>query len=185
MSVLPISLYGTEVLRQRAKPVAALSDEIVRLVMDMFETMHNASGIGLAATQVGSTQRVIVLDISDMEETKDLAPMVIINPEIVSREGAWVMEEGCLSIPEVRDDVERAENIRLRFKDGQFREIEIDANGLLARVLLHEIDHLDGILFIDHLPKSRRKLHIKALKDIECGEVEVAYPVVSTGNVPA
>ena len=130
MSVLPIYTYGTSVLRKKAKPVTAVTDEIVKLVMDMFETMHAANGIGLAATQVGSLHRVIVVDISDVEETKGVKPFTLINPELVSEEGAWVVEEGCLSIPNVRDEVERAETLRVRFKDANFKDVELEAGGL-------------------------------------------------------
>ncbi len=183
MSVLPIYTYGAQVLRKKAKPVAAVSDEIITLVMDMFETMRAANGIGLAATQVGSLDRVLVIDVSDLEETKGVPPLTVINPEVIFREGAWTMEEGCLSIPDVRDDVERAERIVVRFKDAQFKTVEIEAGGILARVLLHEIDHLNGVLFIDHISAIRKKLHHKALKEIQRGEVEINYPFVPATGV--
>jgi peptide deformylase len=147
--------------------------------MDMFETMHNANGIGLAATQVGSLERVIVVDLSDLEEMKELKPILLINPEIVGQEGTCVQEEGCLSIPDVRDDVERAESIKVKFKNSKFRDVSMEVTGLLARVILHEIDHLDGVLFLDRIPKERRKLHTKALKQIQKNEIEVSYPIVS------
>ncbi len=183
MSVLPVYIYGSPVLRKKAKPVLAVSDQIVKLVMDMFETMHSASGIGLAATQVGSPHRVIVIDISDLEETKDVKPLTLINPEVISEEGQWVMEEGCLSIPDVRDDVERAETIRVRFKDTNFNDVELEVNGILGRVILHEIDHLNGVLFIDHLSTVRKKLHSTSLKQIQKGEIEVSYPVVTAAAI--
>ena len=185
MSVLPIYTYGAPILRKKAKPVKEASDEIISLIMDMFETMRSSNGIGLAATQVGSTHRVLVIDISDLEETKGNPPLTVINPEIVSEEGTLTIEEGCLSIPDVRDDVERAEKIRLRYKDAAFNDVEIEAGGMLARVLLHEIDHLNGVLFIDHLSTLRRKLHRKALKQIERGEFEVNYPVITAARVTA
>ena len=183
MSVLPIYTYGTSVLRKKAKPVAAVTDEIVKLVMDMFETMHAANGIGLAATQVGSLHRVIVVDISDLEETKDVKPFAMINPELVSEDGAWIVEEGCLSIPNVRDEVERAEAIHVRFKDANFKNVELEANGLLGRVILHEIDHLNGVLFIDHLSSEKKKAHTDVLKQIQRAEMEVNYPVVTATTV--
>jgi peptide deformylase len=185
MALLPIYTYGTSVLRKKAKPLTEVSDSTVRLIMDMFETMRNANGIGLAATQVGSLKRVIVIDVSDIEEMKDVPPMTLVNPEIVESAGAWTMEEGCLSIPDVRDDVERAETIHLRFKDASFADVEIETGGLLARVILHEIDHLNGVLFTDRVPAEKKKLHSKELKKIQRGEFEVTYPVISAAKVPA
>jgi peptide deformylase len=145
--------------------------------------MHGGQGIGLAATQVGSLDRIIVIDISDVEEYKDVKPMTLINPEVVRESGQEVMEEGCLSLPEVRDDVERAEAVTVRFKDASFKTQEIDASGLLARVLLHEIDHLNGVLFIDRLPDAVKKLHKDALRQIQRGELEVSYPVVTAVDI--
>lgn len=184
MSILPIYIYGSPVLKKKAKPVTEVSDAIVKLIMDMFETMHNANGIGLAATQAGNMNRVIVIDVSDLEETKGIPPFVMINPVIVSEEGSWPMEEGCLSIPDIRDEVERAETIRVKFKDAQFKNVEIEVCGLLGRVILHEIDHLNGVLFIDHLSPKQKKVHAASLKKIQRGEIEVNYPVVTAANVP-
>jgi len=182
MSVLPIYTFGSPVLRKKARPVAAATDDILRLVLDMFETMHKAQGIGLAATQVGVLERVLVIDLSEMEDHEDFKPMTVINPEVLGREDAWTMEEGCLSIPDVRGEVERPATIRLKYRDANFRENEIEASGLLGRVLLHEIDHLDGVLFIDHLPAAVRSSHEERLKKIEKGEVEVGYPIVTAQN---
>jgi len=179
LSIIPIYLYGTDVLRKKAKPVHKVTDDIVRLVMDMFETMRKAHGIGLAATQVGNMHRVIVVDVSDMEETKDVKPISLINPEVILRDGKITMEEGCLSIPEVRDYIERDEQITVRYKDTNFKPVELHADGLLARVILHEIDHLNGVLFLDYLSPAQRKVHKEALQQMERGEVEVAYPVVT------
>jgi len=183
--VLPIHTYGSPVLRKKASAVQHVSDEIIKLIMEMFETMHKANGIGLAATQVGSMDRVVVIDLSDVEELKDMKPFTLINPEVVSSSGSWTMEEGCLSIPEVRDEVERAETITVRHRDTSFRQVEFQADGLLARVILHEIDHLNGVLFIDHLPAAKRKLHADALKAIQRGEMEVNYPVVTAVDAAA
>jgi len=183
MAVLPIYTYGTSVLRKKAKPVQKIDDAIIKLVMDMFETMRKANGIGLAANQVGNLNRVIVIDLSDVEDYKDTKPLVLINPAVVELEGKWLMEEGCLSIPDVRDEVERAERVRLRFKDTNFEEMELEAAGLIGRVILHEIDHIDGILFLDHVAPKKRKLHNDELKKIQRGEIEVAYPVVTAATV--
>jgi len=183
MSVLPIYTYGAPVLRKKAQPVKQVGDDIIKLIMDMFDTMHKANGIGLAANQVGRLQRVIVLDISGTEETKDVKPLALINPEVVSQEGAWTVEEGCLSIPDVREEVERAEVITVRYKDANFKNVELEADGLLARVILHEIDHLNGVLFTDQIVTSKRKLHAEELKLIQHGEMEVDYPVVTAADV--
>ncbi len=199
MSIRPIYLFGNEVLRAKAKPVKDVDNSILKLVFDIVETMHNAKGIGLAANQVGELQRVIVIDLAAVEEAeresspsdKSLADqsqkkpreaktLVIINPEILEQQGSWVMEEGCLSIPDARADVERSEKVRVRFRDANFKEVEMSADGLLSRVMLHEIDHLNGVLFIDHLSVTQRGLLKPKLRRIKKGEVETAYPVIGT-----
>ncbi len=184
VSVLPIYLYGADVLRKKAKPIATLDDSVIELVHDMFDTMHNANGIGLAANQVGVLQRVIVLDISDMEEGKGTKPMVLINPRVLETSGEWTLEEGCLSIPEVRDQVKRAEKVKVLYRDGSFNEVVIETTGLLGRVILHEIDHLNGVLFTDYLNSAKRRLHRAKLESIRRGEVEVKYPIVVMETVP-
>ncbi|MBM4168836.1 MAG: peptide deformylase [Ignavibacteria bacterium] len=197
MSVLPIYLYGTDVLREKARQVEDLNPETIKLIVDLFETMEKAHGVGLAATQVGVLKRVIVVDITgvddDGEETSpvnrsDREPsmpqrLVLINPEVIEEENAWTMEEGCLSIPDVRADVERSEKITVRYRDGDFKETLLTTDGLLARVILHEIDHLDGILFVDHISGAKRALLRGKLRAIKKGEIEVGYPVVSYAEV--
>jgi peptide deformylase len=197
MSVLPIYLFGTEVLKKKARPVKNLDDTTIRLVYDMFETMHKANGIGLAANQVGDLRRVITVDIADVSEPSAEGEMensahptsaglpralTIINPEVVSEEGRWSIDEGCLSLPEVRSEVERAEKVRIRFRDADFKEQEIFADGLLARVILHEIDHLNGILFVDRIAKTRRGLLLPRLRKIRKGEIETNYPIVTAAQ---
>jgi peptide deformylase len=183
VALLPIYLLGQPVLRKKARPVKSPEAALVQLAADMFETMHQASGIGLAANQVGSLQRIIVVDVSGMEGPEEQAPppppLALVNPVVVSEEGSWVMEEGCLSIPGVRDEVERAERITVRYRDLEFNEQLLEADGLLARVILHEIDHLDGVLFFDHIGAVKRKLLRGRLNKISKGEVEVDYPVVT------
>lgn len=182
MSILPIYLYGTKILREKALPVNSVSDSVVKLVIDMHETMHNAQGIGLAANQVGRKERVLVVDVSEVEEYKDVPPLTLINPEILSGEGRVSVEEGCLSIPDIRGEVDRDAGIVLRYRDTNFMERELEARGLVARVILHEIDHLNGILFLDHLPKEEQKVHKEALKQIRRGEVDVDYPIISVAD---
>ncbi len=183
MAVLPIYTYGAPILRKKAHPVKAVNNDILTLVMDMFQTMRNAGGIGLAATQVGNLHRVITVDISESEGMKDVKPLALINPVVLESVGRWSVEEGCLSIPDVRDEVERAGRIRVRYRDSSDREVELEAEGLLARVILHEIDHLDGVLFLDHLSTERKKNHREQLKQIQRGEMDVAYPVVTAVDV--
>jgi peptide deformylase len=194
MSILPIYLFGTKILKKTAKPVELLDDSAVKLIYDMFETMHEANGLGLAATQVGDLRRVITIDISDVTEpnaegeTEDTMhptstdlprTLALINPEILSEDGKWSMEEGCLSLPNLRGAVERAEKVRVRFHNAEFKEQELLADGLLARVILHELDHLNGILFVDHVSKTKRSLLLPKLRKIRKGEIEVDYPVVT------
>ena len=196
MAVLPIYLYGTKVLKAKAKPVKDLSNKVIKLIYDMVETMHEANGMGLASTQVGSLDRVVVIDITEAEEKRseesieDAAPtspslprkVVMINPVVLEGNGSWKMGEGCLSIPDVRGEVERVEKIRVKFRDANFKEQELLADGLLARVMLHEIDHLDGILFTE-LVSDEEKAELKAeLKKIKKGEVETSYPVVTAAE---
>jgi peptide deformylase len=152
MASLSILHYPDPRLRVRARPVAAMTAEIRQLAADMLETMYAAPGIGLAATQVGVDQRVIVVDVSEHGD----APQVFINPEILAREGTEKMQEGCLSVPGVFEEVERAERIRVRALDRDGLSLEIDADGLLAVCIQHEIDHLDGKLFVDYLSELKR-----------------------------
>jgi peptide deformylase len=152
VSVLRIHVLGSPSLRQATKPLAAVTDEHRRLIDDLFETMYAARGIGLAAPQVGSDARIAVIDVDGT------APFAIVNPEIIDRSDEEVRdEEGCLSIPDVYADVSRPLRVVVRALDRDGKEFEIAADGLLARCLQHEIDHLDGRLFIDHLGVLRRK----------------------------
>jgi peptide deformylase len=196
MSILPIRLYGDPILQKKTKPMTELTDHIVKLIMDMFETNKKADGVGLAAPQVGHSVRLFVADLSEIEaEERDGVPLfdqprspethkplVIINPEVITRESAWTLEEGCLSLPGIREKVERPEKILLRYRDGNFQQQEIKATRMFARVLLHEMDHLDGKLFIDHLGKTRRALLRSKLNTIRRGEIEANYPVVLPAN---
>ncbi len=179
VSVLPIYVYEQPVLRRRARVIKHVDEPLKRLGEDMFETMRKANGIGLAATQVGSLQRVIVVDVSDVEGYKTVPPLVMLNPEILTESGRLVMEEGCLSVPDIREEVERAETIWVRYRDLDFQQYEREAAGLLGRVILHEIDHLNGVLFIDRLSGLKRKMLRGRLNKIRRGEVELAYPIVA------
>ena len=192
--ILPIYAYGQPVLRERAARVEGDSPELQALLDDMIETMRGASGAGLAAPQVGRGLRVFVADLSSYAddlarenggEVPDYAhgPLVFINPEVVVDEACDDVdaEEGCLSIPDLRETVWRPDRLRVRFLDRHFETQEIDAEGPLARVVQHELDHLDGVLYLDHLSPLRRRLLQRRLKAIARGDVEADYPLAFAG----
>ena len=155
---LQLRYYGDPVLRKRAEPVAEITEAERQLAEQMLETLHaTGNGIGLAATQVGILKRLIIVDIGE-EDDEDYAPLVLFNPELLSSEGEIVAEEGCLSIPDVTADVKRPEKIVVEGIDAENESIRIEADGLLARVLQHEIDHLNGVLFIDRISGLKRRL---------------------------
>ena len=151
MSLLPLYLLGQPVLRQRSTEVRQVDDEVRRLIGDMFETMDAAKGVGLAANQVGVARRVAVIDAEGRR-------FAMVNPVIQSAEGRGVAEEGCLSIPDIFGDVTRPERIVLEALDHDGQPFRLEADGLVARAIQHEVDHLDGILFLDHLSLMRRRL---------------------------
>jgi peptide deformylase len=160
MAKLKILEFPDPRLRTKAAPVGAVDDELRRFIGDMFETMYEAPGIGLAATQVDVHKRLLVADVSpDKSE-----PHVLINPEILEKDGVTVTDEGCLSVPGYYEEVERAQHIRVRFldRDGETREME--AEGLLAVCIQHEMDHLEGKLFVDYLSESKRQRIRKKLE---------------------
>jgi peptide deformylase len=164
MSVRGIRLYGDPVLRARAKPVPRWTEALRALARDMIDTMRDASGVGLAAPQVGESVALLVAQLPD--EMGAMEPIVLANPELVSEEGKQVGNEGCLSLPEIEEEVERAERIRVRGLAPSGEPVEIDAEGYLARILLHEIDHLNGILLIDRISPLKRRLLRKTLDKI-------------------
>ena len=193
MAILPIYLYGTDILKKKAKPIDGIEGSTMKLMIDLAQTMRKANGIGLAATQVGDMRQMLVVDQTaieraarDEEDEEDLPPpsevktLVMINPVVVDEEGTISLEEGCLSIPELRAEVDRAERIRVKFRDHNFDESELTAEGYLGRVILHEIDHLNGILFVDRIGKTRKTFLNGDLKRIKKGEVDTSYPVVTS-----
>ena len=160
MATLTILEFPDPRLRTRAAPVEAVDDALRALIADMFETMYAAPGIGLAATQVDVHRRFMVIDVS---EEKD-QPLVFINPEIVARDGTGTCQEGCLSVPGIYADVKRAERVRVKALDRDGRTFEIDADGLLAVCIQHEMDHLEGKLFVDYLSPLKREMVRKKLE---------------------
>ena len=160
MAVREILILPDKRLRHVAEPVKKLDAGIRKLIDDLFETMYDAPGIGLAAIQVGVKKRVFTVDLAKKEEPKN--PQVFINPEIVwSSDEKATHEEGCLSIPEFYSEVERPAQVKVKYLDLEGQAHEVDANGLLATCLQHEIDHLNGILFIDHISKLKRDRVVK------------------------
>jgi peptide deformylase len=167
MGLRDIIILPDKRLRLVSKPVAKINDDVRKLVADMFETMYHAPGIGLAAIQVGVPSRVVVMDLSKREENAQ--PRTLINPEILWRsEETSPYEEGCLSIPDVHEDVTRPARVKVRYTDLEGNTHEEDAEGLFATCVQHEIDHINGVLFIDHISKLKRariiKKFIKAAK---------------------
>ena len=160
MAKLKILEFPDPRLRKKATPVETVDDALRALIDDMFETMYDAPGIGLAATQVDVHKRLLVADVSpDMSE-----PFVFINPVVVEKDGVTVTDEGCLSVPGYYESVERAEHIRVRFLDRDGEDTEMEAEGLLAVCIQHEIDHLDGKLFVDYLSEAKRQRIRKKLE---------------------
>lgn len=175
MSLRPLHLLGSPVLRQRATPVAHVDDEVRQLVDDLFETMYAAKGVGLAANQVGVARRVAVVDVGDQGPP----PLVLINPTIVQRsDEADVAEEGCLSIPEIYGDVERPLAITVEALDRDGRPYRVEVAGYKARAIQHEIDHLDGVLFLDHLSAVKRSLLMSKWKRSRKGKSGFVMEVV-------
>ena len=183
--ILPIIAYGDPVLRKRAKNIEPGSIDVKALSETMYETMYAASGVGLAAPQIGQSIRMFVVDgepLNEDEPEEDIDPgligfkKVFINPEIIEEAGDdWGFEEGCLSIPGIRGEVVRPEIIVIRYFDTDWVEHEEEYEGMAARIIQHEYDHLDGKLFTDYLPTLRRQLIKKKLSDITKGKTDAEY----------
>lgn len=180
MPVLNIVTYNDPILRTKSEAISENNTELQRLIDDMFETMYNADGVGLAAPQIGKPVRLFVMDADTMaeEDEEKFGPLAMINPEITEASTDKIpLEEGCLSIPEIRDKIIRPSVVTVDFLDRDFQKRRIKAEGWAARVIQHELDHLEGILFIDYLSAFRRRLHKAALSEIDAGTIEVKYPV--------
>lgn len=181
--ILPIVAYGDDVLKKKAKDIKPNYPELKQLIADMFETMYNSKGVGLAAPQIGKSIRLFIVDASPFadNEEEDLSHLedfkkVFINAEILEEEGKEsAFNEGCLSIPGIREDVYRQPKILLRYQDENFNTFEERFEGIAARIIQHEYDHIEGILFIEHLNPLKRRLLKNKLSNISKGKVKVDY----------
>ena len=184
--ILPIVAYGNPVLKKKANDIDPVADEVQELIDNMWETMYNANGVGLAAPQVGKSWRIFIIDpspfaadesLSDAEK-KELESLkqTFINPEILEQEGdEWNFEEGCLSIPDVREDVFRKQGILIAYQDREGNEREERFSGVAARVIQHEYDHIEGVLFTDRISALKKRLIKSKLNAISKGKIEVDY----------
>ena len=163
--IYPIVKFPDPVLQQPAAPVTVFDADLRKLVDDMFASMYDAQGIGLAAPQIGIPKRLTVIDLSFQKKPED--KIVLINPEVMATKGKQVGEEGCLSLPEIRDRVTRAAEVTIRAQDVDGNPFEVDGTELLARAMLHEIDHLDGILFIFRLSRLKRDLQLRKIRKLQ------------------
>jgi peptide deformylase len=161
----PVVKWPDPILAQRGEEVTVFDDALKTLVDEMFESMYAAQGIGLAAPQIAISKRITVIDVSFKKDPKD--KLALINPQIVSMEGRQVEEEGCLSLPEIREKVARASTVRVKAQDVTGKWFEVDGDELLARALQHEIDHLDGVLFIDRLSRLKRELVLRKIRKLQ------------------
>ncbi len=179
--VYPIVVYGDPILRKRAENISRDYTGLAQLIQDMFETMYAAHGIGLAAPQIGKGIRIFVVDGTTLEEEEeDMSGFkkVFINPEIIDENGSvWAFEEGCLSIPNIRENVSRQENVRIRYVDENWTARDEEYSGVKARIIQHEYDHLDGKLFIDYLTPLRKRMLKGKLTNISKGDVETEYRI--------
>lgn len=178
--IYPIVAYGHPVLRKIGKEIDPEETDVKQLVEEMFETMYYAQGIGLAAPQIGKSLRIFIADASALEdeELKDFKK-AFINPEILEEYGdEYAFEEGCLSIPHIRENVIRPEKIRIRYYDEEFNEHEEEFDGMKARIIQHEYDHINGILFTDHLSAFKKRVIKSKLLNISKGKIKVDYRMV-------
>jgi peptide deformylase len=177
--IYPIVLYGDSVLKKRAQEIDPEEIDIKELARDMYETMYQANGVGLAAPQIGKSLRMFIIDSSPMEEEEGMGVrQVFINPEMLEETGdAWAFEEGCLSIPGVRENVNRKPAIKIRYFDEQWQEHTRTFEGVVARIIQHEYDHIEGILFTDHLTPFKKRLLKGKLTNISKGKASTDYRV--------
>lgn len=178
MSILPITQYGDKILRKKTHNIDEVDVKTIELIKDMFETMKNSNGIGLAANQVGSDKAIFVADVSVVDGYEKYKPVIAINPSIIQRsEETSAYEEGCLSVPNIKVELVRPKKIVMKYLDTDLKERTIEADNLLARVLQHEYDHLQGILFVDYFTPTQKKKYRGQLNKIRKREIDIEYPV--------
>ena len=186
--IRPILAYGSPLLKKKAADIVVEYPNLSKLIEDMWETMYASNGVGLAAPQIGLSIRIFIVDTSPFASDKELDPSevkllksfkkVFINPKMIKEEGdSWTFNEGCLSIPEIREDLNRQDQITIQYRDEKFRLHTDKLNGLSARVVQHEYDHIEGILFTDHLSSLKRRLIKNKLSSISKGLITVHYPM--------
>ena len=180
--ILPIVAYGDPRLRKECEEIEQSNAELETIINNMFETMENAKGIGLAAPQIGLNLRLFIIDTTPLTEDKEdkleVKPLkkVFINPELITEDGKeWKFNEGCLSIPEIREDIYRKPDIKISYYDENFQYLEEKFAGVEARIIQHEYDHIEGTLFVDHLSPLKKRLLKRKLKEISDGKVNVSY----------
>ena len=179
--IYPIIMYGDPVLRQKATEIGKGTD-VKQLIDDMYETMHNANGIGLAAPQIGKSIRLFVVDGTILDDEPGMVDFkkAFINPIMLEENGSpWEYEEGCLSIPNIREKISRLEKVRIRYYDADWNLVEEQYDGLKARVIQHEYDHIEGKMFVDYLTPLRKRLLKGKLADISKGKVDTEYRIMA------
>ncbi len=183
MTILPIYTYDHPILRKKLTPVREITDDIVRLTLDMLTTMRNAEGIGLAANQVGRDVAITVIDIGGVEGYENTRPLTLINPVVEAfSEEEEAYEEGCLSLPDLRSDVVRSKEVQVRYYDLDMHEHVVEVDRLMARVMQHEIDHLNGMYLFDRVKPMRRAMMKRKLLEIKRGDAECDYPLYLPGT---
>jgi peptide deformylase len=178
MAILPITVYGDKILRQKTQTVSSVSDGLIVKIKNMIDTMHNARGVGLAANQVGFSKSLFVVDLKGVDGYEKFKPMIFINPEILLQsDEKVVIEEGCLSLPNLRAEVERSKMIKIRYLNTDEQLMELEADDFLARVILHEYDHLIGKMIPDRVNEEIKAQLQVELKLIKKRKVEIDYPI--------
>ncbi len=184
--IYPVTVFGDPVLRKKAEPITKDFPNLKEFVQNMFDTMYNSDGVGLAAPQVGQAIRIFVIDSTTDEEEEDEVPGIkraFINPEILEKKGdEWVMNEGCLSLPEIREDVSRPETVKIKYIDEDFNEHIEEFSGFTSRVIQHEYDHLEGVMFVDYLNPLKKRILKSKLTAISKGKVIPKYRIKVPGK---
>lgn len=182
--IYPVTVFGDPVLRKKAEPITKDFQDLKGFIQNMFDTMYNSDGVGLAAPQVGQAVRIFVID-SDIDDEDELPGIkkAFINPEILEKSGdEWLMNEGCLSLPEIREDVLRPETVKIKYVDEEFNEHIETYSGFTSRVIQHEYDHLEGVMFVDYLNPLRKRILKSKLSAISKGKVIPKYRIKVPGK---